>query len=219
MKYEYGGVEYEGDDFYCYPGTRILMNRFNIRDYDKLQRIERDYTAAKIALLAADPIKGVFDLSYLQKIHRFIFEDIYTWAGRLRGGQFFSKGATEFVRAPMIRTYADNVFAKLRNEKWLRGLPRERFIERMAYFTAEINTLHPFREGNGRTQRLFFTELARRARYELSFGNVTPDELLDADIAAYEKDYAPLIELLDEKIVSKRWLPTDRPPGAFPNNL
>ena len=204
MKYEYGGVEYEGDDFYCYPNTNVLMNQFDIRDYEKLQDTERKLSYAKITHLTANPFKGTFDLKYLQKIHRFIFEDIYTWAGRIRGGQFFSKGETEFCRAPMIYTYADNVFGKLRNEKCLRGLPRENFIERMAYFMAEINTLHPFREGNGRTQRVFFEELARRARYEINFGNVESDELLEADIAAYNKDYAPMILLLNEKIVSHK---------------
>jgi cell filamentation protein len=203
MKYEYGGIDYEGDDFYCYPSTQVLVNQFNIRDYDKLHRIERDYSAAKIALLSANPLKGVLDLKYLQKIHRFIFSDIYTWAGRIRGGQFFFKGNTEFVRAPMIYTYADDLFGKLRNERWLRGLPRETFIHRLAYFMAEINTLHPFREGNGRTQRVFFAELARRARYEINFGDATPDALLDADMAAYEKEYGPMIRLLDEKLVSR----------------
>ena len=201
MKYEYGGILYEGDDFYCYPDTGVLMNRFDIRDYDKLQEIERDYSHAKIALLAANPIKGTFNLKYLQKIHRFIFEDVYSWAGRIRGGQFFSKGETEFCRAPMIYTYADKMFDKLRNEKWLRSLSRDVFIERLAYYMAEVNALHPFREGNGRMQRVFFEELARRARYEVNFGNTEPDKLLAADIAAYNKDFAPMIAVLDQEIV------------------
>lgn len=198
MKYEYGGTDYEGNDFYQYPGTNVLMNRFDIRDYDKLQEIEREYSAAKIALLSETPIKGVFDLKYLQKIHKFIFEDIYTWAGHIRGGQFFSKGETAFCHAPMIYTFADNVFGKLRNEKWLRGLPREEFSSRLAYYMAEINTLHPFREGNGRAQRVFFEEVARRARHELNFSKTDPGALLEADIAAYKKDYRLLIEILGE---------------------
>ena len=203
MKYEYGGVEYEGDDFYCYPDTNVLMNRFDIRNYDKLQITERKLSYAKITILAENPFKGTFDLKYLQKIHRFIFEDIYAWAGQVRGGQFFSKGETEFCRAPMIYTYADNIFGKLKAENWLRGLDRKIFIERLTYFMGEVNTLHPFREGNGRTQRVFFEELARRARYELNFGNTDPDTLLEADIAAYNKDYELLITLLDQQLIGK----------------
>lgn len=202
MNYEYGGVDYEGDDFYCYHDTKVLVNRFDIHDYDKLQEMERKLSYAKITHLTANPFKGVLDLKYLQRIHQFIFGDIYTWAGRIRGGQFFSKGQTEFCRAPMIYTYADNIFGKLRSEKWLRGLSRDKFIECLAYYMAEINTLHPFREGNGRTQRVFFEELARRARYEINFGNADPDELLEADIEAYKKNYVPMIELLDTKIIT-----------------
>jgi cell filamentation protein len=80
----------------------------------------------------------------------------------------------------------------------LRGLEREIFIKRLAYFMGEVNALHPFREGNGRTNRVFFGELARRAKYDLNFGEADPSALLQADIAAYEKDYAPLIGLLTE---------------------
>ena len=76
MKYEYRNVEYEGDDFYCYPNSNVLMNKLGIRDYDVLQEIERDISYAKIVSLGANPIKGVFNLKYLQKIHKYIFEDV-----------------------------------------------------------------------------------------------------------------------------------------------
>jgi cell filamentation protein len=200
MKYEYGGVDYEGDDFYCYPDSTVLINRFDIRDGNELEQVERDISYGKMLYLGKNPLKGVFDLKYLQKIHKFVFEDIYSWAGNIRGGQFFSKGNSEFCRAPMIHAYANNVFGKLRAENWLRGLDCQAFIERLAYFMGEINTLHPFREGNGRVQRLFFTELARRARYGLDFRVVDANELLDADISAYNKDYAPLVFLLSNMV-------------------
>ena len=68
----------------------------------------------------------------------------------------------------------------------------------------EINALHPFREGNGRTQRAFFEELTRRAKYELNFADTDPDELLKADVAAYYKDYTPLIKILSNITVKNR---------------
>ena len=200
MKYEYGGIEYEGEDFYCYPNTNILVNRFGIKNYEKLQEIERDYTTAKIVLISATPFKGVFDLKYLQKIHKFIFEDVYSWAGHIRGGKFFAKGDAVFCVADMIPAYAENIFGKLRSEKWLRGLGRTEFIERLAYYMGEVNALHPFREGNGRTQRVFFVELARRAKYELDYSQTEPDELLEADIAAYNKYYTLLTALLERML-------------------
>ncbi|MDL2248635.1 Fic family protein [Tyzzerella sp. OttesenSCG-928-J15] len=200
MKYYYKDAVYEGDHFYCYPDSDVLMNRFDIRDYHMLQGIERDITAAKAAVLSAEPFKGVLDMKYLMRIHKFLFGEIYTWAGHLRGGQFLTKGEAVFCRADMIGVYAGNVFGKLREEKWLRGLPKEAFIERLAYYMAEINVIHPFREGNGRTARAFFEELTRRARYELNFGKVNPDELLQADINAYNKDYDLLIALLNKAV-------------------
>ena len=200
MKYEYGNVEYEGDDFYCYPNSNVLMNKFDIRDYEKLQEIERDISYAKITYLGANPIKGDFNLKYLQKIHKYIFEDIYSWAGNIRGGKFFFKGETAFCVANMIPTYAESIFGKLRDEKWMVGLKKEDFIQRLAYYMGEINALHPFREGNGRTQRIFFIELARRGGYKLNFSQITPSELLEADIAAYKKDYSLLISLLEKML-------------------
>ena len=203
MKYEYGGVEYEGENFYCYPDSNVLMNKFNIRDGDKLQEIERKMSYANIVYLGENPLKGVLDLKYLQKIHKYIFGDIYGWAGRIRGGKFFSKGETVFCVADMIPTYADSIFGKLRAERWLRGLERGEFIERLAYFMGEVNALHPFREGNGRTQRIFFAELARRAKYELDYSQVEPDALLEADIAAYNKDYSFLTALSEKMLTPK----------------
>ncbi|MDR0818739.1 MAG: Fic family protein [Oscillospiraceae bacterium] len=201
MKYEYGGTEYEGTDFYCYPNTKVLMNRFDIREQDKLSSVEREITFAKTFYMQANPFKGALDLKYLQKIHKFIFEDVYTWAGLLRGGGgFMYKGDAMFCRADLIITYADSVFGKLRNEKWLRGLDRAAFIERLAYFMGEVNALHPFREGNGRTQRAFFQELTHRAKYDLDFGKVDGSELLQADIDAYNKDFVPLISLLNTMV-------------------
>ena len=200
MKHSYGGVDYEGSDFYRYPNSNVLMNVFNIRDYDKLQEIEQEISYAKMLKFDANPFKGTLDLKYLQKIHKFIFEDIYTWAGRIRGGKFMSKGDSVFCSADMIPSYSDEIFGRLRQEKWLRNLEREDFIKRLAYFMGEVNALHPFREGNGRTQRIFFAELARRAKYDIDFSKVKPGDLLKADIAAYDKDYSPLIGLLNKML-------------------
>jgi cell filamentation protein len=201
MKYDYGGVAYEGDDFYCYPGSNVLMNKFGIRDAEKLGEIERKISYANIISLGETPLKGSFDLKYLQKIHRRIFGEIYGWAGHIRGGRFFAKGDAVFCLAERIPSYSETIFRKLREEKWMRGLAREAFIERMAYYMGEINALHPFREGNGRTQRIFFAELARRARYTLDFSQIEPDDLLEADISAYNKDFLPLMNLLGRMLV------------------
>ena len=203
MKHEYGGIEYESENFYCYPNTNVLMNNFNIKDGVKLQEIERRISYVNIITLSENPLKGVLDLKYLLKIHKYIFGEIYSWAGHIRGGKFFSKGETVFCVADMIPAYSENIFGKLHIEKWLRGLRRGEYIERLAYYMGEINALHPFREGNGRTQRVFFTELSRRAKYEIDFNQIKSVELLEADIAAYNKDYSMLTALLNKVLTPK----------------
>ena len=65
----------------------------------------------------------------------------------------------------------------------------------------ELNAIHPFREGNGRTVRLYFQQLAKKAGYKLKFSNVTKDELLNADISAFNREYELLITVLG-KVVS-----------------
>jgi cell filamentation protein len=131
-----------------------LLSKYN-NEHDNLTIIERDITFTKLFYLQANPIKGVLDLRYMQKIHKFIFEDVYTWAGRLRGGGFMHKGDTTFCRANVIFTYSENIFGKLREEKWLRGLNREMLIRRFSYYMGEINTLHPFRGQRQNKSRVF----------------------------------------------------------------
>ena len=72
MKYDYGGVEYEGDDFYCYHGSNVLLNKFDIRDGGNLQEIEHKMSYVNIVSLGENPLKGVLDLKYLPKIHKHI---------------------------------------------------------------------------------------------------------------------------------------------------
>ena len=76
MKYEYGGIEYEGENFYCYPASDVLMNKFNITDGGQLQEIERNISFTNISYLGENPLKGVLNLKYLRRIHQYIFEDI-----------------------------------------------------------------------------------------------------------------------------------------------
>ena len=200
-EYEYNYQKH--DDFYCYPGTTVLINKFDIRDKEALNTVERQITALKIAQLEETPTKGVFDLKHIKNIHKFIFGDIYDWAGQIRKGDFLIKGDSIFCRAMFIEGMAADIHAKLKADNFLRGLDKSALIEKLAYYMGEINALHPFREGNGRTQRLYFEFLCLKAGYELDFTQTQKDVLVKADIAAFNKDYSLLIDILD-KMVSKR---------------
>jgi cell filamentation protein len=190
---------YDSDDPYVYEGTNTLVNRFGLIDSRELSQAERAITGVATAYLEANPIRGNYDLDHLKAIHRKLFEEIYGWAGRTRKKGFISKGSSLFCAAEYIEPYAVDLFQKLKTEKYLQDLDLETFAERMAFYIAEINALHPFREGNGRTQRIFINQLARQAGWELNLSAVSPDALLDAMIASMT-DTSPLVKLLRETI-------------------
>lgn len=190
----------EQDDVYCYPGTKVLKNRFNIQNAEKLKEIEREITGLKIIQLRENPIQGSFDIVHLQSIHQFIFEDVYEWAGKLREAGFLRKGESIFCLGEYILPSAAEIHVKLRQENYLRRLGKPAFIERLAHYMGEINALHPFREGNGRAQREYFYQLSKQAGYELDFSQIAPQALLEADIAAYSGDFSKLLCLLKESV-------------------
>jgi cell filamentation protein len=140
------------DDPACYPGTTVLRNLLDIRDPDQLQQAEAEFAAA-----AADAIEigvGPFDLDYLRQLHRSLFGEVYPWAGQLRQVDI-SKGNTSFCTWTRIAPEAKRLLAALAD-----GLARFPSAPSLVILVAEaygeFNLIHPFREGNGRTQRMFF---------------------------------------------------------------
>lgn len=153
---------------YCYPGTKVLKNKFNIRDEKKLSDLEKMSTLIRDAELVETPIKGLFDLNHLQKIHRYLFRDIYDFAGKTRTIQI-SKGGFPFCHPMYITSMSDELFAKLKKEDYLKGSSSNDFAKRSAFYMSELNVIHPFREGNGRTQRAFIRCVAQNAGFELEW--------------------------------------------------
>jgi cell filamentation protein len=167
-----------GGNRYEYPNG-VLRNKFGITDGTLLAQVEASYTLLRIAELANHPIVGQFDLARLLSIHRYLFQDVYDWAGEIRQVEI-SKGNSQFAYFAYILSNAQKLFARLSQEHDLRGLPDEQFAQRAAYYLGEINVLHPFREGNGRTQRVFFNDLARQAGYQLDWSLISPQQMIDA---------------------------------------
>ena len=162
-KYSY---DYEWDKEYCYPDSHVLINQLGITDSEKLQTAEREITSLKLAMAMQKPIKGYLDLRHLQKIHKYIFSDIYPWAGTLRHVNI-AKG-NQFCLSQNLELYAGNIFGTLEREHYLIDAG-DNIPYRLAWYLSEINVLHPFREGNGRTQRLFIMYLAGIAGYAVDF--------------------------------------------------
>ncbi|MTI67411.1 MAG: cell filamentation protein Fic [Firmicutes bacterium] len=173
---------YEKDDnFYCYPETQILKNKLNIKDKKTLEAAERDLTVLRLAALKINPLNNTFDLKHLKNIHKYIFQDVYTWAGELRKIEI-SKGEIMFAKSNYIFSQGNKLFEELKNENYLSGLYFNKFTERLAYYKAEINILHPFREGNGRVIREFIRCLAEYNGYDLDFSLIDKEKYMEAMI-------------------------------------
>lgn len=186
------------DKTYCYPNTNILCNRLNIRDQIELQKAERDFTSNRLMEMKSNPVKGNFDFSHFQRIHQKLFEDLYDWAGQTRTVDL-AKGNL-FCKPEFIPAMADDIFHNLQKDNYLIGKSQDGMVEKLAYYFGELNALHPFREGNGRTQRTFLQNLSQVAGYELNFGSVTQQAMIEASKASFLLDYQPIEKIIRENI-------------------
>ena len=155
----------------CYPGTVVLINILGIQNQSDLDAVEGTIVPAKAALWEEKPLAESFDFAHYCAIHRFLFEDLYEWAGKPRTVDISKKG-TQFCPAAQIESTAKAIFARLKKQNFLVGLDRAHFISAIVDFYERTNELHPFREGNGRTQRVFLSQLAHHAGYVIDFANI-----------------------------------------------
>lgn len=165
----------------CYPGTTVLVNKYAIRDEAKLDEVETVLISTRNAQWLQRPTSSTFDFAHYCAIHHFLFSDLYDWAGQIRTVNISKKG-TAFCAAEKLETQAALVFKRLADCNFFRGLPHSDFVEEVVDFYCVTNMLHPFREGNGRTQRAFLTQLIRAAGYDINWSEVDTDLLMFATI-------------------------------------
>lgn len=150
---------------YLYPGTDVLRNKHDLRDPEALKAFEYEAAARRQQTLPPSP--GRFDLAHLQEVHQHLFQDTYEWAGQLRDVEMAKGASTKFVAAADIAQRAKAIHQKLAERDFLRGRDKQSFVQGLAEYHAELNQLHPFREGNGRATRVLLADLAQRAGYVL----------------------------------------------------
>ena len=165
----------------CYEGTTCLINKFGIKDEKKLSQMETLITTVKCKELEINPIDGNFGFDHYKAIHKYIFEDLYDWAGKVRTVSISKKG-TVFTLPESIEPLADRIFTGLQKENCYIGYDNDHYIESIVDFYCRTNMLHPFREGNGRTQRVFLTQLIRYSGHDINFSTIDTDELMIATI-------------------------------------
>jgi cell filamentation protein len=187
----------EKDDPYVYPGTNILRNRFEITDPAMLDKVERSYV---IQRSRRNIPSGSFDLSHLRAIHRHLFQDVYDWAGELRTVEI-SKGGSLFQFRQYIPTGMADVHRRLTRAGFLKGLPASEFAREAGVIVGDINYIHPFREGNGRTQAQYLQQLAEQAGHRMDLRRIDPAKWIDASKASHATDYALMAEVVRSAIV------------------
>lgn len=184
----------------CYEGTTCLINKFGVKDSDRLSEIEGRITFAKAVALEQQPINGEFDFTHYRAIHRWLFCDIYDWAGEIRQVNLSKKG-TAFTPVNEIEHMADLIFSRIASNDLFKNLPKRDYIAYIVELYCDINLLHPFREGNGRTQRAFFSQLIKTVGYDFSFARMDGDLLMIATIQAAAGVTDLLYSLFDDALL------------------
>lgn len=192
------------DTTYCYPDSSVLKNRLNITDAELLNETERKLTAIAASMIYSGTIASPasFDIKHLKWLHRQLFSDIYEWAGEFRTVEI-AKG-TMFCHSMFIDAELERIFKELHAENCLKHItdPKQ-MAKKTAYYISETNAVHPFREGNGRTQRLFMQQIAANAGFELDFSKTDQEEIVEANKASFMLNYKPMEQIM-EHILSSR---------------
>lgn len=183
-------------DPYCYPGTTVLRNLAGIQNQAALEAFEHEAMLQR----SEEPLpSGRFSLSHYQALHHHLFQDVYRWAGKFRTVRIGKNGSV-FCYPENSRSEMRRLFEELRKSDFLKGLGQGAFSWRAAHFLAELNAIHPFREGNGRTQLAFFAVLAAKAAHPIDLDKLDPDEMLLAMIESFNGDETSLRRVIDKLI-------------------
>lgn len=192
-KYKY---TYEKTVDYCYKDTDVLINKLNITNDKDLYNAERELVSLRVSAFNDNPLKGNFDFNYLKAIHKYLFQDIYKWAGDIRNCNIAKQDL--FCLTEHIESFANDIFNKLKKENYYMNYDYETTILKLAGLFADINALHPFREGNGRSQRMFIESLAKINGINLDLTNVSNMDMIVASHESINGRYEKLNKMFKE---------------------
>jgi cell filamentation protein len=159
------------DDPYLWPGTDCLRNLLGIRDREELHQAEHELVRARRLTLDKAFLPGAYDTAHLRAFHRYLFQDVYDWAGQFRTGDI-SKDGQQFCPAGQLTDRLDRLFSRVAARGLFVGMEWEQFVGGFAMLYGDLNAVHPFREGNGRTQRAFLRQLAANAGWTVDWSSL-----------------------------------------------
>lgn len=190
---------------YFYPETAVLRNVHDIRDPSLLAKVETALSENAALTYAPDQDFLTFDLDHLKGIHRHLFEDVYPWAGEIRTTTMHKGGADvpAFVEPDEIAPTMDGVAQYVASQDRFKGADLDGFRRQVQTLYFVVNNTHSFREGNGRSQRQWLSDLAKQAGFEVRWDAVRGDVNDRISQAARAGDHAPM-KLMFEGIVHPR---------------
>ncbi|MBS0470241.1 MAG: Fic family protein [Proteobacteria bacterium] len=176
------------DDIYCYPRSTILKNLPGLRNARALKR----YELAMSAQRAEEPLPaGRLSVTHYRAIHRHLFQDVYDWSGQFRRVRI-ARGTSMFCYPENIGREMSDLFGQLAAQKFFRERSTDACASELSHFLATLNAIHPFRDGNGRSQLAFGALLAHRAGHPLRLEKLRPRPFLSAMIESFQGNEAPL---------------------------
>ncbi|MCL6230130.1 Fic/DOC family protein [Bartonella bilalgolemii] len=202
---------------YPYPDSFILKNKYNIKNYQKLDTICIHNSAQEIINMCKEPLPKQFDSSYLKYIHTRLFMKTFEWAGYTRDIPFMFLDGTCACQPKVKKVISNTFFAigeqiqtdlkkfdkMLAEKNNLQGLSPEEFANEAARMFSFLNYIRPFKKGNRRTQCFFFQRLAQASGYTLDFSIIKEDRMLSASISALrDNDLEPMQSIFKEILVS-----------------
>lgn len=185
----------ETDPLY-YPGTSVLKNLLDITDPQLLEEAEVALFVVRAQELPPDVS---FDLEHYLELHRHLFQDVYSWAGQIRIIRI-GKDGNWFCYPEHIQGQLRRIFAELGEPDVVARMTAPEFATHVGHFLAELNAVHPFREGNGRTQLTFVAMLAKRAGFDFDAGKLARERVMQAMIESFSGNETALVTLLRDVI-------------------
>ena len=186
------------DELYCYPPDfTVLKNKFEITNQESLDKVERLYATQRIREVCPS---GNFDLDHLKAIHHHIFQDVYNWAGEVRLVEI-SKGESDFLPSSRIDMAMNSIHKKTIGKRYFQDLDQNTFAKLVAEIIGDINYIHPFREGNGRTQLIYLQQLSAKAGHALALETINREEWIKASISAQNTDYEGMFRCILKSMV------------------
>ena len=207
-------------DIYLYEGTDVLKNLLGIRNRKLLEEAEADYVTYRLKEIAINPLPGDYDYIHLLQMHKYIFQDMYEWAGQQRKQNIYKEepvlGGLSIDYSDMfdIPKDAERALSEMRNKPWGDMNTHEAAVQ-FSDSLAKIWRVHPFREGNTRTtftfccqyadavglnpNRELFEDNAQYVRTALVAYNAVFDDLGDKSKPEY------LIKIVEDSITIYKW--------------